>query len=439
MDTTRNHRIRRMGAVFFTATFLAISGLAQAPRNVIVMIGDGMGHNHVLAADYYTHGETGKQPYQQPDFISLYMSTYPAGGGYDPEKAWNDPEYPPKGATDSAAAATALSTGVKTKNGMLGLDPEGNRLETMADLAHKSGRVTGLVTSVPVTHATPAGFAAHRQSRNLYTEIALEILEESPVIVLMGAGHPEYDNDGKPVDATDEKHFQYVGGQEMWEKLKSGAHPEWHLVQDRADAVRLKTERVEKNRLIGVFKAAATFQAGRETPDGNPRDDAPYETPLREDVPNLPEISLAALNHLSGTEKGFFLMIEGGAIDWTSHNNALGRTIEEQIDFNNAVAAVVEWIGENGGWEHNLLIVTADHETGYLKGPDGALDVVSKGKGNMPDIAWMSKGHTNYLVPFHVRGAGEEEFAALAQGDDPVRGKYLDNTDLAKGIQKLWK
>ncbi|MBW7863117.1 MAG: alkaline phosphatase [Candidatus Hydrogenedentes bacterium] len=439
MNRFRQFCTGRFSVFFFAATLFSLSVLADAPRNIILMIGDGMGHNHVLAADYYEHGETGKQAYQHSGFHALSMTTFPAGGSYDPEKAWNDPKYPPRGVTDSAAAATALSTGAKTKNGMIGLGPEGEPLETMADFAKKTGRVTGLVTTVPVTHATPAGFAAHKQSRNLYTEIANEIIEESPVVVLMGAGHPEYDNSGKPVENTDEKSFQYVGGAEMWERLKSGAHPEWQLIQERADAVRLQTEKADKNKVIGVFKAEATLQAGRESADGEPRDDAPYATPLREDVPSLSEISQAALNHLTNTGKGFFLMIEGGAIDWTSHNNALGRMIEEQTGFNGAVSSVVAWIEEHGGWEQNLLIITADHETGYLKGPDSAADVENKGAGNLPGVVWTAKGHTNYLVPFYVRGAGGEEFVNRATGNDPVRGKYIDNTDVAKGIREIWK
>ena len=125
---------------------------------------------------------------------------------------------------------------------------------------------------------------------------------------------------------------------------------------------------------------------------------------------------------------------------WTGrHTNQAGRVIE-QIDFNRAVEAVVEWVETHGGWEQTLLIVTADHETGYLTGPGSdpqLLPLVSNGVGVQPGMEFHSTGHTNSLVPFHARGAGAESFLALATGSDPLRGSYLDNTDIGRVIFAL--
>ena len=127
-------------------------------------------------------------------------------------------------------------------------------------------------------------------------------------------------------------------------------------------------------------------------------------------------------------------------MDWGSHANALGRMIEEEIDFHAAIDAVIDWVEAHGGWEANLVIVTADHECGYLCGPDSkktCMPVKGRGKGVMPEAEWHNGGHTNQLVPFYIRGAGSERFTALATHEDPVHGAYLDNTDMGKTLLEL--
>jgi len=118
-----------------------------------------------------------------------------------------------------------------------------------------------------------------------------------------------------------------------------------------------------------------------------------------------------ALNVLDNDADGFFLMVEGGAIDWAGHANQSGRLIEEQADFNEAVAAVCDWVEQNSSWSETLVIVTGDHETGYLTGTAGVYDaVLNNGQGNMPTLAWNSGDHTNQLIPFYAKGAGAEIF-----------------------------
>lgn len=431
---------------------------ADTPKNIIVMIADGWGHSHVKATTYYQHGESGRQVYER-DFTLYGMSTFPADSpGYDPDLAWSDFSYIEKGATDSAAAATAMSTGVKTRKGVIGLDPSGNTLKHAIEHAEELGKATGVVTSVPLSHATPAGFVAHKTSRASYEEIAQEMLLTSAVDVIMGTGHPLFDDNGRavPPEAWTNpeeraKAFRYVGGESTWKALGSGTAgadadgdgiPDaWTLIQKRAEFQAIAQGETPK-RVIGVAEVRSTLQADRDGIDDNPEDDLPGQTPLIDTVPTLAEMSLAALNVLRRDPDGFFLMIEGGAVDWACHGNATGRMIEEMMDFNRAVESVVRWIEQHGGWEETLLIVTGDHETGYLVGPGSDPEwkpIQNNGIGVLPGVEWKSKGHTNSLVPFFVRGAGAENFEAEVSGIDPRHGRYLDNTAIGRVAMSLMR
>jgi alkaline phosphatase len=154
----------------------------------------------------------------------------------------------------------------------------------------------------------------------------------------------------------------------------------------------------------------------------------------------------AALNVLDDEPNGFFVMIEGGATDWASHDNQSGRLIEEMNDFNRSVEVVSKWVIQNSSWNETLVIVTADHETGHLTGPGSGQtdkgfvwnDIVSNGPGKLPAMKWHSKNHTNSLVPFFAKGRGAEQFIKAVDDYDPVRGPYIDNTDIAKVIFSLW-
>ena len=115
--------------------------------------------------------------------------------------------------------------------------------------------------------------------------------------------------------------------------------------------------------------------------------------------------------------------------------------IEEMSDFNKAVDAVVKWVESNSSWDETLVIVTSDHECGYLCGPDSDPDhmpVVNNGKGKMPGMEWYHDGHTNQLVPFFAKGAGSNIFHLFADEMDMQRGPYINNTEIAQAIFLLW-
>ncbi len=418
-----------------------------APRNIILMIADGCGFNHLRAASLWQNGAD-LFPAWDDLPVRLAVSTFAEGGGYDPAAYWESgPEGMP--VTDSAAAITALTTGHKTRNGRLATSTDGTPLTTLVDAMERGGRSTGVVTSVPFAHATPAGCAVSAPKRSAYLEISRAMLTSSPLDVIMGAGHPLHDQQGRMAMEAD---YRYVGGEDTWQGLLAGTvgggadgngwPVPWTLVQD-AVAFAALTAGEAPARVIGLTRVRETLNQQR------PGDalTAPFAEPPLSGVPTLQDMALGAINVLDADPDGFFLMIEGGAADWAAHDNQPGRLIEEVVGFAGAVAAVRAWIDAHGGWEENLLIITADHETGYLTGPaptagpDPACrarqPLAPRGQGQVPEMRFNGSDHTNALVPLFAAGLGSEALVGLARGQDPVRGAYLDNTGLGALLQAL--
>ena len=430
-----------------TAPSLAFAKPKKTPaKNIIIMIGDGLGFNHLEAASYYEYGKDAQQIFNRFPF-KYAMSTYEAydegdlcyGLGYDPDLAWSDFDYVNWCYTDSAAAATAMSTGVKTHGGGIGVDLDDQPLVHALELAEQKGKATGVVTSVQLSHATPAGFVAHNVSRNNYEQIGQEMIYDSAVDVIMGCGHPFYDAYGSPTVTPE---FKYVGGELTWWDLVAGTaggdadgdgvDDPWVLIDERAEFQALINGPTPK-RVIGTAGILHTLQVYRS---GDMFAD-PYVEPFIETVPTLEEMTKAALNILDDDPDRLFLLVEGGAIDWAGHFNLSGRMIEEQIDFENAVEAVVTWVKKKSNWGETLLIVTSDHETGYLNGPGSNPTwepIVNNGAMNLPGMEWHSPNHTNSLVPLFAKGSAAGMLHHYADKYDPVRGPYIDNTELSMVI-----
>lgn len=427
----------------------------QSARNIILMISDGAGFNSYEAASYYQYGQLGMQVYDTfPVHYGCTTYMLNSGGvpqGYDPDLMWSDFNYA-KGNnnytifTDSAAAATALNTGVKTTNGRINTDMDGLYLYTFAEYADVFGMSTGAVTSVELSHATPACVWAHNISRNNYSAIANEMVYSSGLDVVLGAGHPDYGPNGEPGSYG----YTYVGGVTTWNELITGTTGQgWSFIETKADFEAIAADpNLAPDRLFGVPQVHTTLQYDRSGSGmGN----------FNTTVPNLVTMAQAALNTLSKNPNGFYLMIEGGAPDWANHGNNVGRMIEEMMDFNHSVEAVVDWVNANSNWDETLLIITSDHETGMLWGEgtyidtdgdsffDNGLDqfvdfqhVGNNGAGNLPSVQYGSGGHTNTLTPMFAIGAGSDYFANLVDGVDSIAGQfwgfnnneYVDNTDI---------
>lgn len=461
------------------------SALEPGAKNVILMVSDGIGFNGWLAADYY-QGLAGTQSYQirRPDGTMpvVYGMTHDALNlidtdgnlitsvedlpkavgaveqGYDPSTRWDTFEgafindFDPLNArytsyTDSAAAGTALMTGRKTSNGRINVDWSGKeRFATIGQLAMDRGRAAGAVASVMASHATPASVISHNVSRNNYADIFNEMVS-SDLTVIMGTGHPLYDSSGNEVAPEDSDAFRFVGGEDTLSALTSDEGLNGFTFLDaKSDFEALAETETPPARVVGIARSNSTLQARREGLAGA---DTPSGMAFNPDVPDLATMSLGALNVLSQDEDGFFVMIEGGAVDWMGHANDMPRFIEEQIDFNQSIDAVIEWVEANSSWDETLLIITADHECGgiwgegsWTNGQGGAvaadrspeaietarfdpaedtfnafLAVQDRGAGNMPGYQFASGNHTNELVPLWAIGAGADQFAEFAQSD----------------------
>jgi len=259
--------------------------------------------------------------------------------------------------------------------------------------------------------------------------------------VIMGCGHPGFRDDGQTTASPGT--YQFVGGKATWDALKQGTlsvqdcdgdgkSDPWTLIDSRARFQDLIVTRNPPRRVLGLAPIRSTLQEFRP---GDPAAD-PGAAPLIQSVPTLSEMSLGALNVLGGNPKGFFLMIEGGAIDWACHANRKGRMIEETLAFKDAIEAVTRWVQYNSNWNETLVIVVADHETGLLWGPTAGRfnPVVGRGVGHVPAMTFNSDYHTNQLVQFFAKGPRPVGLwlRQIPKKQDPRRGEYLDNTDLGR-------
>jgi alkaline phosphatase len=422
---------------------------AQVPTTVILMIGNGMGYGQQDLTTLWTDGTAAGQvsddggatvvpvpgegtlAMQQLD-VQRAMSTYPVpsterAGGYDPASAWSDPAWVAGGATDPAAAATALATGVKTLDGMVGVDPDGEAQETIVERALALGRSAGVVSDGPIGSPVTGAFATHELSAEPPAAITHALLT-SGLSVVIGTGHPWYDDDHQLRDAPS---WTSVSEQD-WTALTSGQTP--YTLIDSGDGLRaLAGTPTPPEKVVGVVQVGSSLQAGRggatDVPDAAPHND----------VPDLATLSLAALDVLDQDPDGFVLVVDGGGIDHASHAHSTGRAIEAVEDFDAAVAAVAGWVTRQDAWDHTLLVVTSTDESGRVAGPGGPWTAATGVAGRVPSAAWWSDGPVNTLVPFAAQGAGARAVGAMADRTDPVRGAYLDNTALARWLlHRLW-
>lgn len=460
--------LKFVAAGLLLITTSAVSSHAQdkPAKNVILMISDGAGINTWHAASYYRNGALGREVYDTFD-VKVFASTYPLNTSktptkskegtvsFNPAELWADGksdklfegtigkypgyftgyDYARALYTDSAAAATALATGFKTYNNAINWSNDDTKLKNIGEYVVESGRALGVITSVQWSHATPAGFLAHNASRNEYAAIGKEIVDSGRATVVMGAGNPHFDKNGKAREAKDEKAYQYVGGKEIWDKLVAGT-TDYKLIESKEDFDALAAGKLDlagKTKVLGTTQTAQTLQFDR---DGVAAGDK------LKNQPDLSTMTKAALNVISKDEDGFFLMVEGGAVDWAAHANNLPRIIEEQIDFNKSVEAAVKWVEANSSFDDTLIIVTTDHGNGLLLGPDSNTsaysDIINQGAGALPLVRWNTDTHTRELVPLFAKGKGAEFFTKVAKKDEglsryhvPAEGQvYVDNTDV---------
>jgi alkaline phosphatase len=285
-------------------------------RNVILMIGDGMGPEQVELARLFAPG--GELAMDRLDGNPNLMTTHNVDGNI----------------TDSAAAGTTLATGVKTYNGAIGVDVDRNDLENVLERAQAHGKTSGVLTSVQIACATPGAFSAHTESRSNQTEISLQ-QAAAGIEVLLGAGRHTYLPGG----------CCGTGGPNLIDDLQEAGYEFVTNAQELADAP------AANGTLLGFFGGIAmTYRLDRQQNAGNSE-------------PTLAEMTAKAIEVLNRGSDGFFLMVEGGAIDWLSHKRDPAGTLGETIAFDEAVQEALNFANDDG---ETLLVVTADHETGGL-------------------------------------------------------------------------
>lgn len=431
---------------------------AASVKNTILLVSDGASWGTWDMASYWQYGEKGRQTYDGFD-VKLGMTTLPLNTSntptnsntpevsYEPGKAWDATpvdngekfagyDYIKQGATDSAAAATALSTGKATYNNAIAYDNFGRPLPSITDKLKDQGKAVGVVSSVPLSHATPAGFAAENISRNNYGEISREMIQSGNMNLVMGGGHPFYDSNGQlKTEGTFANETGTGGGyiaKSVWDDV-TGDAASMQLIQERADFEALADgSKTVDGPLLGVFKSGDTLQQARSEDVFGADAANASGIAYNQDVPTLETMTKGALNHLGRDEDGFFVMIEGGAVDWAAHANQTDRIIEEQVDFNKSVTAAYDWVNANSNWDETLLIVLTDHGNGMPMGPNSDTiafeGIQNNGAGNLPGVQWHHGTHTRENTLLWAHGAGSDLFADAILGSDPDFARLIGHT-----------
>jgi len=368
--------LKIISLVLFAVIFLggceeSVSKEINAPQsNIILFIGDGMGAEHRKAARWMSVGKNGQLSMDKMS-VKGTLKTHSADHAI----------------TDSAAAATAMATGIKTNNGVISLDKNLNYIPTILDKAKKQSKSVGIVTTTQLTHATPAAFSSHVKSRKYMLKIADQMIN-SNVDVLLGGGEGEF------IPKTELGCFADNGkrtdGRNLVDQAKSKGYD---FVCDSAALERINPDSTAL--LFGLF-----------SDEGMTR---PYS-------PTLASMTAKAINLLSKNPDGFFLLVEGGQIDWASHKNDAKNAIADTIALDEAVEVAKQFSLTS---KNTLIIVTADHETGGmivsnsssgLADQDGPYNI--KGGGSFY-INWSTLGHTSVNVPVTAMGPKSEMLLGL--------------------------
>lgn len=313
--------------LYLLSIIFCLSASAEI-KYVFYFIGDGMGANQVLGAEMYRSALQGA-PLGR---VQTLMTTFPYSGSASSYSASN-------GITDSAAAGTCLATGKKTKNGMLGLGPDSARLTTIAEELKAQGWGIGIMTTVAIDHATPGAFYGHVAKRNMYYEIGQQ-LSESGFDFFGGAGfhYPQGKKDKEPINLyrlAEERGYTIAHG---YDEAQNPA-----LMQDASKLIL-----VQKDDDQGAKHGSNLNYA---------IDQDPGDLTLR-------QIVSTAIPFLAARHERFFMMVEGGMIDYACHGDDAATAFGEVWDMDEAMREAYAFYEQHP--DETLIIVTADHETGGL-------------------------------------------------------------------------
>jgi alkaline phosphatase len=399
---------------------VSLLSFAGDVKNVIFLIGDGMGPNQMLLSAYLE----GRELYMMQLPYTGYAITYSADSNV----------------TDSAAAGTALASGYKTNNGFIGMLPEGEVVPTIAEVLAEQGYKTGVIATSRITHATPAAYYGHSNDRDA-EQVLAEQLVNSNLTVALGGGWNYFD----PTRRADRKDLISVAKGNGFDYITT-----------KQELMAYSGEKV-----LGLFASSHMNSVTERTPA----------------EPLLPEMTAKAIEILSKDDAPFFLMVEGSQIDWEGHDNDVFGIWKETVEFDEAVKVALDFAKEN---PDTLVVVTADHETGglglstggytmdlemvrkyqkttdwvvansqnmeelksnvkeyygfdlseeevaYLEAAGNKIEALAEITSARASIGWTTHDHTGALVPVLAFGPGAEEFVGI-----------MDNTDLPRKIASL--
>ncbi len=317
------------------------------PKNIILMIGDGMGVSQVFSGITANKG-----------ILNIMNMKYI---GFSQTQSASD------FITESAAGGTAIACGQRTTNGFIGVDEDKRPMESILEIAERNGKVTGLVSTSSITHATPASFIAHQPNRNSHEEIAADFLN-TDIEVIIGGGKQFFTN------RKDKRN--------LLNELEVKGHKTFDRLEDAKDV---------KSGKLTILTAM---------------EHNPIFSERGEMLKNATEKSIEVL---SSYEEGFFLMIEGSQIDWGGHKNNTEYIVGEVLDFDKAVGQALKFAAEN---KETLVIVTADHET------SGMAIHKSNIKNGEIKARYTTYNHTGVMVPVFAFGPCAEDFVGIYNNTD---------------------
>ena len=372
-------------------------------KYIFYFIGDGMGNTHVALTESYLSYKAGKENGERLSFTQFpYLAlaeTWPIGGHI----------------TCSSASGTALACGIKTTNNSLGVDPDGNEGTSIAVELHNQGYNVGIMSSVPVNHATPASFFAHNEYRGNYYEISQDMIDDG---------------------------FEFFGGAGLYDiRGKKGDLPSTlDFLEENGYAVcygkSTFTERQPNSEKI-VYLQPSSQETGPEyyVREGDKEGDI-----------QLSEMLGLCIDHL-GDEEPFIIVCEEGRIDWSAHGNKTMSMVHDVLSLNETVKKALEFYYAHP--DETLIVVTADHETGGPAIGDGQewksdyidWEILEKswiecgGKNNLnrqdnralnyaAQVGWTTENHSGAPVPVYAIGKGAERFHGRINNID-IKGLIL--------------
>ena len=333
--------------------------LHKRPKNVIFLIGDGMGLTQVSASYYFGDGEPNFSRFPVIGLIKTSSSSHKI--------------------TDSAAGATSFASGIKTYNGAVGVDEHKNSVATIVEELSSIDYRIGLISTSSITHATPAAFYAHVSSRDMHEEIARQLMN-SEVDIFIGGGSMYFN--------------KRQDGCQLLDSLK---HKGYKVELD---------ELVKKKNLDPDVKHAILLA----------EDGMPKMVEGRGDF--LPASTRLATNYLNDDGSPFFMVVEGSQIDWGGHANDTEYLVSELIDFDKAIGEAIDFAEKDG---NTLVIVTADHETGGFTLASKKVEKINGTMYDDYDQIegrFSTGGHSATLIPVFAYGPGSELFSGVYENTE---------------------